>query len=307
MPLEEEGYADPDDRLGEVNVAALLTVLMLLAACIVPAAGAQDEAAAQRDLLQRRAAVEQKLKLAESMLFRSAGARRVAASEHGEALRLLAEARAAFASSRAALDRGELGVADELAAESLRQVGVAVRLVPEGGSDAEQMRARYARLLDAVQTFQASQIRSAGSANVAPPEMDRLRELVRQAQGLAEKGDFPEAARTMDQATELILQSASRLMVAPRGAGLSGAAALEAAGARYLAYEDLVGIAALRPNLAPERARALRVALDRARALNIRAQDLALSQRQDEAMTAELDAIEVLQEALRAVGVVSLK
>lgn len=304
MPLEEKGRTDADRR-GQVKPAVLIAVLMLSAAGI-PAADAQDEAAAaQRELLQRRAAVEQKLKLADSMLFRSTGARRVAASDNGEALRLLAEARASFADSRAALEAGNLGAADELAAEALRKVGVAMRLVPEGGGDAEQMRARYARVLNAVQTFQASQIQSAGGASVAPAEMDRLRELVRQAQDQAEKADYAEAARTMDQGAELILKSAPRLMAARGGAPRSGAAALEVTSARYQNYEDLVAIAALRANIAPERARDLRSALDRARALNIRAQDLSLSQRQDEAISAAQEAIAVLQEALRAVGVIS--
>lgn len=109
----------------------------------------------------------------------------------------------------------------------------------------------------------------------------------------------------MDQGAELILKSAPRLMAARGGAPRSGAAALEVTSARYQNYEDLVAIAALRANIAPERARDLRSALDRARALNIRAQDLSLSQRQDEAISAAQEAIAVLQEALRAVGVIS--
>lgn len=287
---------------------AVLLAALTLATAAAAAEGPDERAAAERERLQQRAAVEQKLKLADSMINRSAGARRVGASGNEEALRLLAEARAAFASSRAALDEGNLEAADELAAESLRRLGLAVRLVPEGGSaDAGQARARYAQLLGAVQTFQASQIMSAGRAGVTQPEMDRVRELVRRAQGLAEKGDFAEASRAMDQAAEAVLESAPRLLAGTGDAGATGAAALAAASARYQSYEDLAGIAAVRANATPERARALLAAVDRGRALNIRAQDLGLSNRDDEAMTAAQEAIALVREALRAAGVISLQ
>jgi hypothetical protein len=291
-----------------VKGAVLIAVLALAAAAATAADAPEERAAAERERLQQRAAVEQKLKLADSMLNRSAGARRVAASGNQEALRLLAEARASFAGSRAALEAGNLETADQMAAESLRQLGLAVRLAPEGGSDAEQTRARYARQLGALQALQASLIQSAGREALAQPDLEPVREMVRLAQEQAEKGNYSDAVRAMDQAADLVLKAAPRLMGAGGGgAAASGAAALETAGARYQSHEDLVVLATLRANLAPERARELRNALERARALNIRAQDLALSQRRDEAMTAELDAIEVLQAALRAAGVISLK
>lgn len=260
--------------------------------------GAGDTAGADA---ARRAAVEQKLKLADQMLFRSAGSRRVAGSGNQEALRLLAGARSLYTGARGALEAGNLGEADNLAAESLRQLGLAVRQVPDAAGETGEMHQRYARLLSAVQTFQGSHFVSAGRAGGArPAEMERVRELVEQAQGLAGKGDFAQASRVMDQAADLVLTAAPRLM-APRGAGLSGAAALSAESARYQSYEDLVAIAASRAAVAPD-ARRLQGALDRARSLHIRAQDLAVSERYDEAMAASQDAIAALQEALRAAG-----
>lgn len=252
--------------------------------------------------LEHRAAVEQKLKLADQMLFRSAGARRVAAGGNQEALQLLGRARGLYGNAREALEAGNLAAADELAAESLRQLGVAVRMVPEAGGGAEEARQRYARILNAVQVFQGSHFVGAlRTANPLPPEAERVRELVARAQGRAQAEDFAEAARVMDQAAALILAAAPKLMVAP-GSGLSGAAALAWEGARYQGYEDLVAVAASRAGSTPERERRLQGALDRGRALNIRAQDLAVSGRHDEAMTATQDAIAALQEALRAAG-----
>ncbi|HSD60236.1 MAG TPA: hypothetical protein VLC55_05220 [Burkholderiales bacterium] len=262
-------------------------------------------AAADTDLA-RRAAVAQKLKLADQMLFRSAGAQRVSASGNEEALRLLSGARGLYAGARGALEAGNLAAADDQAAESLRQLGMAVRLVPDARGEAEEMRQRYARILNAVQTFQASHFLSAGrSGNRRPPEMERVRELVEQAQGLAEKADFAQASRAIEQAADLVLASAPKLM-ATRGAGLSGAAALAGESARYQSYEDLVAVAASRAAAAPD-AKRMQGALDRARSLYIRAQDLALSERYDEAMTASQDAIAALQEALRTAGGISLK
>jgi hypothetical protein len=292
-----------------VRPAVLLAALALATTAAAADGPEEQRAAVERERLQQRAAVEQKLKLADSMINRSAGARRVGASGNQEALRLLAEARAAFAGSRAALDAGNLGAADELAAESLRQLRLAVRLVPESGAvEAEQARARYARLLGAVQTFQASQIHSAGRAAVTQPEMERVRELVRRAQEAAGMTDFSEASRTLDQAAAVVLESAPRLLAtAGASTGGTGTAALAAASARYQSYEDLAGIVVARANVAPERERALQAAVERARGLNIRAQDLGLSNRDDEAMTAVQEAITVVREALRAAGVISLQ
>lgn len=288
---------------------ALIALLALAAGGAAAAEAVPEEAAAaaQREALQRRAAVEQKLKLADQMLFRSAGARRVAASGNEEALRLLGEARASFSGARAALEAGNLAAADQQAAESLRRVGLAMRLVPDAGGEAQALRLRYARVLAAVQAFQASQFLSAGgAAGPRPPEMERVRELVGQAQALADKADFAEASRVIDRAADLILESAPRL-VAARGAGAPGLAGLAAEDARFQSYEDLVAIASSRPGVTPERARGLAAALDRARALQIRAQDLAVGGRYDEAMTASQDSIAVLREALRAVGGVPLQ
>jgi tetratricopeptide (TPR) repeat protein len=306
LPLEEEGHTDPD-RLGQVKPAILIALLTLAAPVATGADPSRNEAAAaQREELERRASVEQKLKLADQMLSRSAGARRVAASGNEEARRLLDEARATFSAARAALDAGNPGAADDLAAESLRKVGLAVRLVPEQ-EEGELLRMRYVRILNAVQAFQASHyLISGGAGSPRPPEMERVRELVGRAQTLEEKPDYAEALRAIEQAADLVLESAPGLM-AMRGASASGAAGLAAVNARYQGYEDLLAVAALRGGIAPEPRGRLQAAVERARSLNIRAQDLALSQRYDEAITASQDAIAVLREALQAVSDISPK
>lgn len=272
---------------------------LALALAAQAAWGQQGAGGASGVALEQRAAVEQKLKLADQMLFLSPGARRVAASGNEEAVRLLAGARGLYAGARGALDAGDPAAADDLAAESLRQLGVALRMVPEDGGATEQERQRYARILNAVQAFQGSNFVSAlRTGNPLPPEADRVREMVAQAQAKAQQGNFAEAARVMDQAAGLILAAAPRLMAAP-ASGLSGAAALAWEGARYQGYEDLLAVAASR---AGGDSRRLQGALERGRSLNMRAQDLALSERHDEAMTASQDAIAALQEALRTAG-----
>jgi tetratricopeptide (TPR) repeat protein len=178
--------------------------------------------------------------------------------------------------------------------------------VPEQ-EEGELLRMRYVRILNAVQAFQASHyLISGGAGSPRPPEMERVRELVGRAQTLEEKPDYAEALRAIEQAADLVLESAPGLM-AVRGASASGAAGLAAVSARYQGYEDLLTVAALREGIAPEPRRRLQAAVERARSLNIRAQDLALSQRYDEAITASQDAIAVLREALQAVAGISPK
>jgi hypothetical protein len=162
-----------------------------------------------------RQEVEQKMTMAKQMLYSSSGVKRLEgggdSSTHQAARLILNEARVLLDSARVAFDNKFLKEADDLAGEAMRQAGVAFRLQPDPARILQQEKSRYAHLQEEIRTFLDSKMVT--SASSSPPELEQIRESMKKAQTLADKGSFVEANELLAKARKSINATISKLMV----------------------------------------------------------------------------------------------
>lgn len=170
-----------------------------------PGAVAADDAAA-------RTALEQRLRLAASLMADSATAQRIVASGNERAGAHLDEARVHHALARELLDRGDLSGARRAADEVLRHVGMARRLVPDAPARQAAARQRYDHLSATLQRLlEAWQLRLGG---VDAEDGDRVAAigLMETAGALARAQRFEEAGHTLAAAEGHVLTGMNRLL-----------------------------------------------------------------------------------------------
>jgi len=159
--------------------------------------------------------VEQKLAMANQMLYKSAGSKRIDEpsddSTHVAAKGILDEARVYLDSAKIALETNSLVEADDLAGEAMRRAGIAFRLLPDVAKQAEQQRLRYARLLDELKTFLDSKLVTAASAS--PPELGQIRDAMGKAKALADKNRYDDATQILVKARDNVNTAIGKLMV----------------------------------------------------------------------------------------------
>jgi hypothetical protein len=300
------------------GTAALLVGMMAMGGASaswgqVAAQATPEQAAAEAEFAQQRAAIEQKMNFASQVLFQATGARRVAASDNQEAKAALNEARELFTKARAAIDARNLVAANDLVSESLRLVARAVQQVPDQGQEVQEQRLRFTHRLQDLQTFQASHLLSMRRVSevptgaTRPAELEQVRELMAQAQTFADGGKYGDAQQTLARAAEVITTSAPKLM-AGRAADYdikfsSASEAFEFENARFHSYEDLVPVAVgyLKPPQA--RLEEIRKAVDEGRRIHEQSRELAVKGEFEGAARLSEQATAQMRKALKTAGV----
>jgi len=163
------------------------------------------------------AKVKQKLMFAD-MMINGKGAKRVLASDNGEAKRLLASARKDLAASREKLLAGALTEALALADQVVKGVGAASKMVPSEDAIA-QLSQRHDELLHEIEDFEASydsnyaRMAKAGSV---PKDVEydkaRVASLKVEAQSLASKGDYAKANAKLEQAQVMVTRGLHKML-----------------------------------------------------------------------------------------------
>ncbi len=176
----------------------------MAAACLLACSGvlpvqAEDDAAL-------RTQVEQKLRLAATLIADSPTALRIAASGHAEARAHLDEGRVHHALAAELLGRGELAQARKEIDEALKHLGSARRLVPDPAGRQAQLQRRHAelqasteRLVEAWRSRQAD-LSAQDSADLA--SANGLLDAARQQAG---QGRHEDAIATLSRAEKLLL------------------------------------------------------------------------------------------------------
>lgn len=265
----------------------------------------------------RREAIEHKFTLAFRMLYQSPGARRVDGSGDARAKALLAQAREQFTGARRELTGTDPSAADGLLNTAIKLYGQAVRLVPDPAQVAEARRVRYTRALDEIQAFQGSQLfalqqadaRTAAAARA--PEMERIRGIVRNAQGLADQDKFDEAIGVLENARDLIVSSVARLLASKTlvydRKFSSPQAEFDYETARHSSFEDLVPIAITKYKPTPEATRAIGELVDRSQRTRNLAREQALHGDFQTGIRTLQQATALLEQALERAGLASPK
>lgn len=165
-----------------------------------------------------RELLDQKHILITHMVSNSPLAKRIAASDDGEAKGHLATARDALLRAQTALAAGDLAVADREFNGAMGSLRAARQLVPAPAADLQPDKTRHAHLLASVQALQAGYAgllasraqppTAAASHGVADATADARRqaaELVAAAQELAREERYREANERLHQAQALLL------------------------------------------------------------------------------------------------------
>ena len=159
--------------------------------------------------------IEQKFAMANQMLYKSAGAKRIDEpsdeSTHVAAKGILDEARVYLDSAKIALQTNNLIEADDLAGEAIRRAGIAFRLLPDAAKQADQLRLRYSRLWDELKTFLDSKLVTA--ASTSPPELQQIRDAMGKAKVLADKSRYDDANQLLVKALDSVNTVIGKLMV----------------------------------------------------------------------------------------------
>lgn len=276
--------------------------LLLAAAAALPA-GSEEES-------PRRRVIEQKAALVQRVLQDSAVARRVAAGASEEARAQLARASQAHGRGLALAAEGQLAAGEAALDEAMAAIGLARRLQPGDTHAGLEQRARFAARRDSTEVILAAARRQAGSAagSEAAADIERGARLVALAAELASAERHEEASRTLYAADAVLLEALARALgtktidYTPRFD--SPQDELRHEGERYGSFQRLlpIALANLRPSPA---ARELVEEHVRAAARLHEAAAMRSSQGEHSAaLEASRQAIEYLQRALRAAGLV---
>lgn len=274
--------------------------------------GGETVAAPQQAQKQRAVTasqVKQKLAFAEMMLNSSPTSKRVMAGGTAQAKQVLAQAKSKVEGAHAALSAGDNAGAMQAANEAVRLISEAGRLAPaEAGQD---FKPRYTELLDQVRSFDKSYRKNVekGIRPKSGKELERARfdRLMKEAEGLADKGEYEEAVKR--------LESANDMMTAALGALLESRTVVydknfatpkeeyEFELARYDSYDELIPLAVEQRRPGPR-------TVDRmdklsARAKEIHGEAVALAAKGDykQGIMALQAATDKLRQALRLAGV----
>lgn len=197
----------------DVAVAALGLVVVF--APLPPAAEAAEPLGVAPAPVARRL-VDQKHVLVAHLVSGSPLAKRVDASEDGEARGHLAAAREALVRAEAALAAGDLAAADREFTAALGSLRTAGQRVPAPTADRQAEKMHFAHLLSSVQALRAGyQGLLAGPTSARPAtttadpaapaqEADAL---IAAAQALGREGRYPEAGQRLQHAQALLLSA----------------------------------------------------------------------------------------------------
>lgn len=296
----------------DVRRGATLACALLMLAGPGARAAPSREGAGAIDAVQ--AALESKLRLVGLLLAQSPAAARIPRSDHAQAKRLLAEARAQFAQAEAASGAGRAPDAIALLDAALRQIVAASALVPDAGQQAALQRRRNAALRESMRSYQLlhqnlqSRAARQGQGAAAPGAMEPIAQLVAQAEAQAAGGDLQHANESLGQAGQAMAGLlAAMLTPEPLVVALHFATPADEFGhelARNQGYEELIPIALAQFNAAPATAALAQGHLARSRALRASAQQQARGGAHATAISTIQQATDELQRALRSIGVV---
>lgn len=254
--------------------------------------------------------VEQKSALVQRVLADSPLARRVAAGGSDQAKGYLSEAANQHRRAQALAAEGRLEASEAAIDDAMVLIGRARQLAPDRIQLELEQRARYAMLLESTQGLLVSARRHAGRKpdEAAPPELARGAELVEKARSLAGAERFEEAHRALLAAERELLAGLTRVVgTATLDYTLrfnSPADEFRHESERFGSFRGLVPIALAKLNPAPDAVRLAEQYVQR----GLRLQDAAVQQAARGEIRAALgtlrEAIDSLQRALAAAGLV---
>lgn len=293
---------------------AVTLILIAAAWAAAPGHGETPQAAESGAVIrpeEKREALEHKFTLVFRILYQSPGAARIDASDREQAKAQLALARERFSGARREIVLENLEAADGLLSDALRMFGLAAREVPNPAQEQDARRVRFTRMLDEIQAFQGSQFLSArrqsrGDKTTRNPGIEQARDLIREAQRLADTERFAEALGVLEKARDVIVSEAGALLASKTLVyDLNFASPedeFEYESARYDSHADLIEIAVAKYRPGPEAVRDIGELVEKSRRARSLARELAVHGDYPTGIKTLQDATSLLQRALERAG-----
>ena len=178
---------------------------LALLPCILLAMSASAQAAAQSEqrVPVEQVSTEQKAHFVENLVTRSVSARTIEESGDVTAERKLAEARSLVGQAKADLAKGKAEEANKKLDQALRLVNTEARRLSQSEAKGKWKIEEYERRHHAVITFLAAYERVARDKKIssgAKMQMARIRDLVKEAESMAQDGRMDDANDTLEAA-----------------------------------------------------------------------------------------------------------
>lgn len=265
---------------------------------------------AMGDESPRRRVIEQKSALVQRVLADSPLARRIATGGDDQARRYLAEAAAQHLRAQALAAEGRIQASEAAIDAAMALIGKARQLSPDRNQMQSEQQGRYAALRDSTQGLLAAARRHATRkpGEVEPPELSRGAGLVEEARGAADAGRFDDAQRALLGAERELLAGLARML---------GSATLDYTlrfdtpaeeyrheTARFDSFRRLVPVALAGLKPAPDATRLAQQYAQRGLQLQNAAEQQSARGEMRAALETLREAIEWLQRALAAAGLV---
>ncbi|HEY0845482.1 MAG TPA: hypothetical protein VGE12_08945 [Noviherbaspirillum sp.] len=263
-----------------------------------------------------QAAVESKTRLIRLLFAQSPAMQRIPQSNNAQAKKKLADAQALFAKASAEANAGRHDIALKMMDETLREIVVASRMVPDVAQIASQERSRYTSLLDSTRAF--VNLHKNLSARMAARNLPssgnpldtilRVKEQMEKAEALAASGNHKDANGILNDAYKSVVAALNRMLMSETivydNKFDSPADEFRNELARNRSYEELVPLAIAQ--LTPSREAAMQSErhAQQSREFRDAAQKQAASGDYQAALKTIHDATSHLQRALRVAGVI---
>ena len=166
-----------------------------------------------------RQLVEQKQALVKRVLSDSPAAKRIEASNNPAARKYLAGAQESYRKAVLSIRNNDIAGADRQLNAATWLMGEARRLVPDALARDVEQRARYAQILDAVESLRISYQRHLQRAQGQPPgaavndvQLVKAAQLVDTAKNLANSGQVAQANKALGDAEQALMTGLSRVL-----------------------------------------------------------------------------------------------
>ena len=186
---------------------------VLLWALLVVAGTQGVYAAAANDVARERRVLESKLRMLDSILFKSQRAARVAESGDARARELLSDARSAYAEAQSYFDSGDLEQARLASRRSLDAVTRAFALIVDSEGLNARAREHYRELLENIRVYEKALIDTARRKGLNLSDLfdqGAVKTGIRDAQARADEGDYPAALAALRKVSNIVESALSR-------------------------------------------------------------------------------------------------
>lgn len=159
-----------------------------------------NQAAAGASIDEQGEALQQKLKLLDSIINKGATSKKLRSSDNLEARQLLKQAEELYALALANIDKGDFNATSDIINKAIRALTSASSKTKGTRDSTSAERTRYQELLDVIETLQEN----VDLTFENPVDLEQITKMKKEASVLTEQDDYRQANKILDSAYQVI-------------------------------------------------------------------------------------------------------